>query len=254
VSVVYRDLASGREALIGPEVSYHPASTFKLCVMVEVYRQAANGTLRLDEPLPVRNEFKSISDGSPYTLSAADDADADLYKHVGESLPVRELVDRMITRSSNLATNLLIDRVTAASVTGTMKSLGATGLVVLRGVEDGPAYARGMNNAATAKGLARILELLARRKVISPAASDEMIAILKRQQHNEGIPAGVPSGVAVAHKTGWIEKLYHDAAIVYPPGRKPYVLVVMTRGLEENHAAPKLVSEISRLVYDAAVR
>jgi beta-lactamase class A len=254
VSVVYRDLATGRETLIGPDVSYHPASTFKLCVMVEVYLQASKGKLLLEDPLPVRNEFRSIADGSTYTLSAADDSDPDLYKHTGESLPIRELVERMITRSSNLATNLLIDRVTAASITRTMKSLGAPGLVVLRGVEDGPAYARGMNNKATARGLARILGLLVRRKLVSPSASDEMTAILKRQEHNEGIPSGLPAGVAVAHKTGWIEKLYHDAAIVYPPGRKPYILVVMTRGLEENRTAPKLVSEISRLAYDAAVR
>jgi beta-lactamase class A len=254
VSVVYRDLATGREALIGPDVSYHPASTFKICVMVEVYRQASKGLLRLDDPLPVRNEFKSIVDGSPYTLSAEDDADPELYKHVGESLPIRELVDRMITRSSNLATNLLIDRVTAKSVTDSMKSLGAPGLVVRRGVEDGKAFERGLNNAATPRGLARILELLARRKIVSAAASDEMVAILKRQQHNEGIPSGLPAGVAVAHKTGWIEKLYHDVAIVYPPGRKPFVLVVMTRGLEENRAAPKLVSEIVRLVYNVAAR
>lgn len=251
VSVVLRDVATGREALVRPDVSYHPASTFKLCVMMEVYHQAGLKRLRLDEALPVRNSFKSIADGSAYSLAAADDADADLYKRIGQAVAIRDLVERMITRSSNLATNLLIERVGAESVTTYMKTLGAEGLVVRRGVEDGKAYERGLNNAATPAGLARILTLLAERRVKS---AGEMVGILKRQQHNEGVPAGLPAGVKVAHKTGWIDRIYHDAAIVYPAGRKPYVLVVMTRGLDESRDAPRLVSDISRLVYDRTIR
>ncbi len=253
ISVALHDLANGREILIQPDVSYHPASAFKLCVMMETYHQAADGRFSLDDALPVKNEFKSIADGSSFNLSADDDSDSDLYKRVGESMPIRDLIERMITQSSNLATNLLIERVGPDRVTAYMRQLGAKDLLVRRGVEDGKAFAKGLNNAATAHGLMRVLARLAEHKVVSRQASEEMIGVLKLQRHNEGIPRNLPAGVEVAHKTGWIEKIYHDAAVVYPLNparRKPYVLVVMTQGLPEQKEAPSLVADISKLVFN----
>lgn len=80
------------------------------------------------------------------------------------------------------------------------------------------------------------------------------MAILRKQEFNEGIPAGLPKGVQVAHKTGSITKVYHDAALVSPPNRKPYVIVVLTRGLAEEKRAHQLVAAISRVIYDALVK
>src|SRR5262249_29248235 len=80
-------------------------------------------------------------------------------------------------------------------------------------------------------------------------ACDEMIQVMLGQEFNEGIPAGLPPEVKVAHKTGWNDRLYHDAGIVFPPDRKPYLLVVMTRGIEEDADAQKLVADISCLFY-----
>ena len=100
----------------------------------------------------------------------------------------------------------------------------------------------------------QVLVRLEKRSVVSPAASDEMIAILLQQQHfNEGIPAKLPVGVCVAHKTGWNDKLYHDAAIVYPPDRAPYVEVIMTSGLSETSEAPALVAALSAEIYHQLV-
>ena len=251
ISVAVHDLATGREILIRPDVSFHPASTFKVGIMLELFRQARAKRFSLDDPLPVKNEFRSIADGSPFSLTADNDGETDLYKRVGESLPIRDLIERMITRSSNLATNLLIARAGAGNVTKFMHRLGAKDMTVRRGVEDDKAFAQGLNNATTARSLMQILTKLAQRRAVSPSDSDAMIEILKRQQYNEGIPAGLPAGVMVAHKTGEITRVYHDAAIVYPPGRKPYVLVVLTRGLSEDKDAPVLVAALSRLIYDA---
>jgi len=250
VGLAALDLQGDEEFLLRPDLSFHPASTFKLCVMLEAYHRAKQGRFSLEDPLRVKNEFHSIVDGSSFSLDPQDDSETDLYDHLGGRLPMRDLIRRMITRSSNLATNLLIARLTPQAVTAFVHQLGANDLLVRRGVEDNLAYAQGLNNAATARSLMQVLVRLARRQVVSPAASDEMISILRQQYFNEGIPAGLPAEVAVAHKTGWNEKLYHDAAIVFPPGREPYALVVMTRGLSEEKEAPALVASISRLVFD----
>ena len=249
VSLALYDLASGYQLLVRPDEPFHPASTFKLGVMMEVFHQASEGEFSLDELLMVKNSFTSIADKSLFSLSPQDDSETDLYQHIGEQFSLRDLTRRMIVHSSNLATNLLIEKVGAARVTRFMQELGTNGLIIRRGVEDNQAYALGMNNSATARSLMQILVRLAKRGVVSPAVSDEMIAILQEQYYNEGIPARLPAGVKVAHKTGWIDKLYHDAAIVYPSGHTPYVIVVMTSGLSESDAAPALVAGLSQIIY-----
>jgi beta-lactamase class A len=246
VAVAYRDLASGEEVLVRPDETFHAASTMKVAVMAEVYRQVESGTLSLDETIPIKNEFASLADGSKFTLDPADDSELALYKRVGQRMTVRELDRLMITESSNLATNLLVERVGAAKADGFMTALGASGLRVLRGVEDTPAYRKGMNNTTTARALMRVLALIADGSVVSAGASDAMRGILLGQKFREGIPAGLPPGTPVAHKTGWFRGVYHDAGIVMPEGRRPYVLVVLTRGLPDDAKAHKLVADIAR--------
>jgi beta-lactamase class A len=165
---------------------------------------------------------------------------------------VRELLELMITRSSNLATDILIERVGAARAQRTARALGAWAIQVLRGVEDGAAYRAGLNNTTTARDLGVLLAAIAARRAASRGACDSMLAILGRQEFNEGIPAGVPAGVRVAHKTGWIgQVVYHDAAIVFPPQGDAYVLVVLTGGIQEDSVAHDLVGDLSHLVYRA---
>src|SRR6188474_96099 len=131
----------------------------------------------------------------------------------------------MITRSSNLATNSVIALVDAKRATQTLRTLGAQQMTVLRGVEDGKAYQKGLNNTATARDLATLLAAIERGQAASPASTKAMRSILLAQELNQEIPAGLPPGTPVAHKTGQISSVLHDAAIIYPPGRAPYVLV-----------------------------
>ncbi len=253
VGLAFYDLATGREILIRSDLAFHPASTIKVCIMMEAFHQAANGEFSLDDTLVVRNKFHSIADGSLFSLSLEDDGETDLYRHIRRRLPMRDLLVRMIAWSSNLATHLVIEKVGGRRVTQFMYELGVPDLLVLRGPEDNRAFAMGLNNSATARGLMRILVQLATGRVVNRSASEEMTTILKQQRFNEGIPAKLPLGVDVAHKTGWSEKLYHDAAIVYPPARDPYVLVIMTKGLPEFDEAPALVAELSSAVYHSLV-
>jgi len=238
------------ELLIQPDVEFHAASTMKVPVMIELFRQVRAGQARLDEPLLVKNEFASIVDGSPYTLNTGDDSDAEIYKRVGQTMTLLELCEPMITVSSNFATNLLIQRLGAASIQRTVESLGASGMRVRRGVEDSKAFAQGLNNSTTARALMILMQRIARFEAVDAEASRTMIAILKRQQFNDAIPAGLPPGTPVAHKTGEITKIHHDAAVVLAP--RPFVLVVLVRGIEDQKQSAALIARIAKVLYDEA--
>jgi beta-lactamase class A len=254
VSVAFRDLATGEELVVRPDETFHAASTMKLAVLAEVFRQVEAGTLALDERIAVRNEFKSLADGSGYQLEPGDDSELTLYNRIGRRETIRELARLMIAESSNLATNLLVERVSAKRSSEFMQAMGASGIRVLRGVEDTPAYRRGLNNTVTARALMRFLSLLGDRAIVSAGSSEAMLEILLAQKFREGIPAGVPEGTPVAHKTGSFRGVYHDAALVMPGGRRPYVLVVLTRGIGDEKKAHRLVADIARAVHAHATR
>jgi len=252
VAVAYRTLDGKTELFIDADKPFHAASTMKVPVMIELFRQAGNRQLSLDDPLPIRNEFRSIVDGTPYQLSEGDDSDTLVYAAVGKSMPLRQLCDLMITVSSNFAANLLIEKLGVENIRRTVTALGADGMHVLRGVEDQKAFDKGMNNTTDARGLLVLLDRIAHGKAVDPSADAAMIDILKRQKFNDAIPAGVPAGTAVAHKTGNITRINHDAAIVF--SARPYVLVLLVRGMEDQKKSAALMAELSRIVYEATAR
>lgn len=253
VGLYYRSLAGSDSVLIGANLRFHAASTMKVPVMIQLFRDADAGLLRLDDSLTVHTAFPSLVAGEAFTVGKEDDSDSTLYAVVGRNRSVRELLELMITRSSNLATNILIERLGAARAQASARALGAWSIQVLRGVEDGAAYRAGLNNTTTARDLGVLLVAIAQGRAASRAACDSMLAILGRQEFNEGIPAGVPAGTRVAHKTGWIgEVVYHDAAVVYPLRGSPYVLTVLTGGIKEDSVAHNLVADLSHLVFAAA--
>jgi beta-lactamase class A len=217
--------------------------------MMEIFRLVEAKKLALREPIEVKNKFYSIVDGSEFRLNKMDDSDEEVYNRIGQTLTVLELVDHMITWSSNLATNLLIERVKAENVNKLMRDLGANDIEVRRGVEDTQAFRAGINNTTTAYDLMLLLKLIAEYKFLSKRASEKIIEILSSQHFNDGIPAGLPKNARVAHKTGDITKHNHDAGIVYLPDRKPYVIVVLTKGIAEHRRSRKLIADISRTVY-----
>jgi len=250
--VVLHDLKDRFHVAIAADSSFHAASTMKVPVMIELFRRADAGALALDQGVLLVNQFGSIVDGSAYALDAGDDSDSTLYAKVGTRVSMRELLERMIERSSNLATNTLIAIVGAANANATAHSLGATRINVRRGVEDGKAFQAGLNNTTTASDLAALMLAIERGRAASPASCSAMRDILLRQEFSQEIPAGLPPGTPVAHKTGWITGTLHDAAVVYPPGRAPYVLVVLTSGIPEEQTARTLIADISRMSWEFA--
>jgi beta-lactamase class A len=249
VGVYFKTLDGSCEWVSRADDSFHAASTMKIPVLIELFHQIKQGKLKLDDHLLIKNEFHSIVDGSLYTLSAADDSEAELYKAEGQTRTLRELSNLMIIVSSNLATNLLVEKLGLENIRATVHDLGADGMKVLRGVEDGKAFEKGLNNTTTARGLGILLQAIATGKTVDGASSQEMLAILDRQKFNEGIPAGLPAGIRVAHKTGEITKIHHDAAIVFAD--RPFVLVILVRGLVEKKDSAALMADISEKFYEA---
>jgi beta-lactamase class A len=247
VGVAFRTLDGKAEWFSRADDIFHAASTMKVPVMIELFHQAKQGKLKLGDSVTVKNEFHSLADGSVYSLDPADDSEADLYKAIGQTRTLRELCELMITVSSNFATNLLVEKVGVDNIRATVLAMHADGMNVLRGVEDNKAYDKAMNNTTTARGLLILLEAIAKGEAVDVDSSRQMVEILARQKFNEAIPAGLPPGTRVAHKTGELTKIHHDAAIIYGP--RPFVLVILVRGIPESKDSAALMADIARRIY-----
>jgi beta-lactamase class A len=255
VGLYYRSLGGAQDSLaIDADVRMHAASTMKVPVMMQLYLDQEAGLRSLDDSLVITRTFHSILDGSTFELPPESDSDTTYYGRLGDRVPVRDLVDRMITWSSNLATNLLIETVDPRRVTATLRELGADSMNVLRGVEDLKAFDAGLNNTATARDLGIVMAALATSPRFSEASREAMLTTLEHQHFRENIPAGLPEGTRVANKTGWITRHNHDVAVVFPRDAPAYVLAVMTRGIDDQKVAATLVADLSRLVWSYQTR
>ena len=249
-ALAFKNLQTGEGILINEKINFHAASTMKTPVLIEAYKQAAAGKFKITDPILVKNEFKSIVDGSLYSLNAEDDSDSVLYTKVGTKLPVYDLLYLMIIKSSNLATNIIIDLVGAQNVNKTMRDMGAKDIQVLRGVEDSKAFQKGLNNTTTAYDQMLIFRDMANGGIVDKKSSDAMINILLDQAFNDKIPAQLPKDVKVAHKTGWIKGINHDAGIVYLPDGRKYVLVLLSKELVDDKAGVMAMANVSKIIYN----
>ncbi len=248
-AVAFKDLQTDEMVLINENESFHAASTMKTPVMIEVFKQSDEGKFSMTDSILVKNEFKSIVDGSSFSLKSEDDSEPEIYKKVGAKEPISAVVYDMIIASSNLATNILIELVDAKKVTQTMRGYGANDIQVLRGVEDSKAFAKGLNNSVTAHDLMLIFEKIAKGEAVNAKASEAMKIILLDQKFNTMIPAKLPKEVRVAHKTGWITGVHHDSGIVYLPDGRMYVLVLLSKNLKDEKAGVETLAGISEMIY-----
>lgn len=233
---------------------FHAASTIKVAVLVGLFAAVEEGRFRPEERLHVRNRFISVHDGTAYTIGSARDSNSDVHAAIGKLMRIRTLAEHMITTSSNLATNLLLDLVGVDSTRKTLKNLGISGIDLRRGVEDEAAFQAGINNRVTAEGLTDLFRLIEERRTFSEKAAETMLEILHKQAFRSGIPAGIPDEVRAdaqfAHKTGDISTVTHDAGLVYLPERPPYVVAILTEWDPEASNRRETVARISRAVYE----
>lgn len=248
-AVAFKDLQTGKTLFINEKESFHAASTMKTPVMIEVFKQAKAGKFKVTDSILVKNEFKSIVDGSPYSMDIADDSGDGMYKMIGKKMTIYDLTYQMIIVSSNLATNILIDLVDAKNANESMRKLGAKDIKVLRGVEDQKAFDKGLSNTTTAYDLMLIFEKIAQNKVVDKQSCEEMRKILFNQKFNEIIPEKLPKTVKVAHKTGSITGVQHDSGIIYLPDGRRYILVLLSKKLKNVDAGVKMLAEVSETFY-----
>jgi len=250
LAVAFKNLETDESLLINEKETFHAASTMKTPVMIEVFKQAKKGIYNLNDSVMIKNEFKSIVDNSIYSLDISEDGGEELYKSIGKKKTIFDLIYDMITVSSNLATNILIELVDAKNVMSTMKEISANDIKVLRGVEDQKAFELGLNNTTTSYDLMLIFEAVAEGKIISKDACNEMIKILLEQKFRSKIPAKLPKDVKVANKTGSITGVEHDSGIVFLPDGRKYVLVLLAKNLKNANDGIEAEAEISELIYN----
>ena len=232
----------------------HPAaSTMKLPVLVALHAQAAAGHLDLDASVPVSAITPSVVPGAQVTVTQDYDNDDQPWERLGEMATLRWLSERAIVRSSNLATNLLLQHVGLPAVARVLASAGATHSHVRRGIQDLASMqaAPDVGNVVTAADLAAVLRALGSGRLLPQDATEKVLELLSRVEDNDAIPAGLPAGTWCAHKPGWIEGVCHDAALIRPVGEPPVVLVILTRADLAEEAAFELVADLTRACWDA---
>jgi beta-lactamase class A len=228
---------------------FHAASTIKVAILLGVYAAIDRGWLLPHSRLHVRNRFLSAVDGEVFHINAERDANPEVQASIGRMMRISDLALHMIATSSNLATNLLLDLVGLETVQRALDEMGIDGIDIRRGVEDERAFERGINNRVTADGLVHLLRTIAEGRAFSADLSREMLDILHAQEFRNGIPARLPSAVRVAHKTGDISTVAHDAGVVYPPGRKPYVVAILTEWAPEATRRSATIAEVSHAIF-----
>lgn len=243
--LAFKNLENSDTIFINAHDYFHAASTMKTPVMLEIFNQEKQGEFKISDSVVIQNEFKSIVDKSRYSLSINDDSDDILYKKIGQKMTIHDLTYEMMTKSSNLATNILIDKVGAENVMKLLASLNIKENIVLRGVEDQKAFEAGLNNKTTPFGLFQIFEHIA----LTQPRNSLMMKILFDQKFNEIIPAHLPKTAKVAHKTGSITGVQHDSGIVYLPDGSKYVLILLSKNLKNADDGVKTLAEISKLIY-----
>ena len=244
--------APGGQAFLAlePDRPHYAASTMKLPLLVAAHRLYERGELDLDTEVPVRNDFRSAWDGSPFSLRQEDDQDDETWDRLGTDVSLRELARHSIVHSGNLATDVLLDRVGTTEVAAVLADAGCSPRTRLpRGIGDGAARDAGLENVVTAADLALLMSGVATGRLASPATCAAVEQVLAGQQHRDQVPAGLPEGVYVANKTGWIEGVAHDVALVRPVDRPPYVIAICTTADADERTLFALNAAVSAAVW-----
>lgn len=261
-----RDPASARRAAYTrlADARHYAASMMKVPVLAAMYRLADAGALDLDEPIAVVNEFGSAHAGAPnFAMDSTYDQDDDVWARLdGEATP-RWLGRRMIVRSSNLATNLVLARVGIAAVGEVLRDVGMADSRVERGIADTAGRMAGFDNLTSARDLAALFAAIAAGTknqgdadlpIAAPPSCREMIEVLCAQRHRDDLAAGLPPGTRVAHKNGWVTDVRHSAGVVFPSDTSPYVLAVCTTGgharADYDRSARQLIARIAAASWD----
>jgi beta-lactamase class A len=227
-------------------VPHYAASTMKVAVLLAAQHAHEAGTLDLDTPVPVTDRFASAAPGAPdYVLARAPEDDPVTWERLGGTAPLRWLAERMIVRSSNLATNIVLAHVGLGSAHREWALAGARHSRIGRGIEDAAARAAGLTNEVTAADLGALM-------TSASEAGGWVMATLEATEDRDDLAAGLPPGTRIAHKSGWVTGVRHGAAVIEPAGGCPYLLVVCTTTALPDVAARRLLARIAAVSVEEA--
>lgn len=234
--VAVRDLDTGQSYSLNSDAFFPSASLFKLAIMAEVFRQQAQGSISLDQKLTIQpSEAVESTDDDPLST--------------GDELTVQQLLQAMIDQSSNAAAYALADRAGWEQVNDTMATLGFDHTRLPVGAWQAQMTDWRHDDASTSAGdMLAFFDQLSRRQLISPAASDQMLQLLLNQHINDRIPADLPAGTKVAHKTGNLEGIVNDAGIVYAPNTT-FVVVMLSQDADDGNVTTA-EAQLARGLYD----
>jgi beta-lactamase class A len=248
--------AAGVPAESAPKAEHYSASTMKLPLVVAAYRRRDQGTLDLDSTVEVHNSFSSQVGGT-FGIDREDDSDEEVWARFGQQVSLRWLCRRSIIRSSNLATNLVLEAVGLDAVRQALAVCRASGVQVVRGIGDYAAQRTGTSNLVTVAGLNAILMALADGTAAESATCREVLGILADNEVATDVRPGLPPGTWVAHKNGWVSDTVLDAALARPHGvddrTDEFALSVAISGDRPNERSHELIQAIATIVWSHLV-
>jgi beta-lactamase class A len=226
------DLTDGRKYLLHENDVYPQASSIKICVLAELYRQAQQGKLKLTDM---------------YTVSAADLVqDSDIMGGLTPGvtqITLRDLATMMVAVSDNSATNVLIDRVGIDNVNAFLSSQGLRDTRLRRKMMDLKAAGEGRENISTPNEMAKLLQALYQGKILNKEMTDDFFKVLATHK-DSWIPRNLPDDLKIADKPGALEGVRNDSGVIFVD-KRPYILCVMTTYLRRERDGEEAISNIS---------
>ena len=239
VSLAFRSLDGAQELFIAADTPFEYPAAMKIPVMIELYARVDAHDLRWSDSLALHSTFRSVADGSPYRLDSVAPPDI----AAARTMTLRQLCDVMMTRDSDLAADLLIEKLGLDAIRQRMRALGADGMDLVAGFGDTKASAQGLKNVTSARALMVILWGLANDRIVSADASQEMMGLIARSGLPVNMPGTAPPRPAVRGPSG---ADHHAATIII--GAHSFVLVTNVRGLTDPQASAALVARIAHAI------
>jgi len=236
--LVIRIVDTGEEVEVNGDETFPAASIIKLPILVETLRQRFEGHLRFDEKVVLREEDKVGGSGVLKEMTP------------GLALPLADVLTLMIIVSDNVAANIAINRIGIENVNLYMRRLGLQKTVLQRKLMDFEARRRGLDNIASPRDMADLLQKLVTKTMLNEENCEKALDIMKRQQVRDRIPRYLPVGTPVAHKTGEITGIRHDVGVVFA-GNRPYIISAMSKDLKDEYKGMEAIARISQIVFKA---